>query len=778
MRKVSSILLSVMLLAILFCGCAREDSPDQEILTERQSDPAEIVDPALEAQIASAEQLFSEMLLEEADWKDNTLDDYTAIIHTPLMPEQPEGEIGGGFQYALGNTGGAIFKKHLVTPVEDCWDGLTIVTDQGDERSMRLSFQEGIRNQAWGMGSIIGSDHFMMMDFYTPEEADSGQRYRLFEIDEDQQIVQTVNLDFLSGDGQEAPGEIIVDSLGNIHFTTTFMGTVDTVNENKNYYCITDADGELLTKYDYSGITTRLVSLYDGRVAIWSQLLSDEGIRSGSRLEYVEPDTGEIVLLVEFNRDAPNVFRDNTYYTLWDENTLLYADNRGLHLADLSGNMTEDVYIWSNHGIRFAQIEAMQTQENERINLIYSDYSSTGNLLCLELAEEKREIREIVFAVSPFMKEIYSPAVAEFNKKYPAYHIELKSDYDETALLTELIAGRGPVLVDTQLTGFDNHKKLWMPLEGLFSGAEWEDVLIPKAMEPGKIDGTLYGVVTSFGLTTVVIAEDEPTDWNYESFLDAIESNTSIEAIFNGGNNTWVFMVNFLIHGLEDNYLLDVESGTTYFDSDEFRRVLRLGTAYCDAGNYIEPGTPLLEGRVLCNTIDITRPEQIDLYRICYGEDANYIGYPAQNGSGHYIDSYAPLAVRATATDEEKKVAATFLRMLLSQENQLESSKDLNFRLSVRRDVLEEQINQVNEYTRAMAPGFSEIVLGDEYDREYDTRILYELLEKAQARKYFPSELNSILMEELDEYLAGTITEDVLIERLVKRVELYLAEQS
>ena len=33
-------------------------------------------------------------------------------------------------------------------------------------------------------------------------------------------------------------------------------------------------------------------------------------------------------------------------------------------------------------------------------------------------------------------------------------------------------------------------------------------------------------------------------------------------------------------------------------------------------------------------------------------------------------------------------------------------------------------------------------------------------------------------MEELDEYLAGTITEDVLIERLVKRVELYLAEQS
>lgn len=778
MRKVRFILLSVLLLTALFCGCARGDSPDQETFTDRQSDPAESVDPSVETQIASAERLFSEMLLQEEYWKDNTLDDYTAIIHTPLMPEQPEGELGGGYKHALGNTSGAIFKKHLLDPVEDCWDGLTIITDQGDKRSVRLSFQEDVRNQAWDMGSIIGSDHFMMLDYYRSEKADSGWKYRLFEIDEDQQIVRTVNLDFLSGDGQETPTEIMVDSLGNIHFTTDFAGYADTVDENRHYYYITDADGELLAKYDYAGIDTRLVSLYDGRVAIWSQLLNDEGIRSGSRLEYVEQDTGKVVLLVELNRDAPKIFRDNTYYTLWDENTLLYADNWGLHFADLSGNTTGDVYIWSNHGIRFSQMEAMQTQENGRINLIYSDYDRTGNLLCLKPTEEKVDIREIVFAVAPYMKEIYRPAVAEFNKKYPSYHIELKSDYDETALLTELVAGRGPVLVDTQLTGFDNHRKLWMPLEGLFSGAEWEDVLISKAMEPGKIDGILYGIVNSFGLTTVVIAEDEPTDWNYESFLDAIESNTSIEAIFNGSNDTWSFMVKFLIHGLEDNYLLDAENGTTYFDSDEFRRVLRLGTTYCDARNYIEPGTPLLEGRVLCNTIDITRPEQLDLYRICYGEDANYIGYPTLNGSGHYIDSNAPLAVRATATDEEKKVAATFLRMLLSRESQQEGSKDLNFMLSVRRDVLEEQINQVNEYTSVAVLGFSQIVLGDEYDREYDARILYELLEKAQPRKYFPRELNSILVEELDEYLAGTITEDSLIERLVKRVELYLAEQS
>lgn len=92
-------------------------------------------------------------------------------------------------------------------------------------------------------------------------------------------------------------------------------------------------------------------------------------------------------------------------------------------------------------------------------------------------------------------------------------------------------------------------------------------------------------------------------------------------------------------------------------------------------------------------------------------------------------------------------------------------------------DLLEEQISQVNERTMPTIYGFPNIMLGDDYDREYDARLLYELLEDASPKKYFPRELNKILMEELEEYVAGVITEDVLIERLTKRVELYLAEQ-
>lgn len=777
MKKSKFRLLLCIFSMLLLIGCGKGDSVNSDVTAEEDSITENTIS-ASEEKIASAEELFTSELLLEENWRDNTLDHYMAVILTSLLPDQSVSELGGGKEFALADTYGAVFKKHLFSSAESCWDELKTINKQGEENSVRLAFRENAINQAWGMGSILGTDNLMMWDM-EKSETGSGWRYRFFTIDKEQQIIQTIYMDFLDPDGQEAPNHIMVDHSGNIHFITAYMGYASEDNPagDRNYYCITDSEGNLLAKYDYSGIHTRLVALYDGRVAIWSQLVNDQGILTGSRLEYVDAETGKATILAEFGQDAPKPFINGNYYTLWNETTLLFADSQGLHLADLSGDTTEDVYIWSSHGIRFYQMEELQIQEDGDINLIYIDSQGNGNLLCLKPAEEQEEILELVFAVSSYMKKIYEPSVVEFNKRYPVYHIVLKSDYEETALMTELIAGNGPVLVDTQLTGFDNHRELWTPLEGLFSKPEWQDTLIPKAMEQGEIDGTLYGVVSSFKLKTVIIGEDEPTEWTYETFLEEIEDNTSIQAIFNGQNDIWSFVATFMIHGLEDNYLIDAESGTTSFSSDEFRKLLRLGMTYCNGKDNIEPGASLLDGEVFCNTIDIQRPEQIDLYRIIYGEDINYIGYPTRNGSSHYIVSDSPLAIRDTASDEEKIVAGTFLQMLLSEEGQTEAAQDPNFGLSVRWDILEEQISQINEETCAMAYGYPQITLEDQYDREYDADILYNLLEKAQPGKDFPKELNYILMEELDAYSNGMITEDDLIERLTKRVELYLAEQ-
>lgn len=472
--------------------------------------------------------------------------------------------------------------------------------------------------------------------------------------------------------------------------------------------------------------------------------------------------------------------QDYYCYTLFDESTLLYANETGVYRSELSGKNQDLLYQWVNHGITVFGVSAMQADEEGKIALIYKS-AENYNYLCLEPTAGEVAIQEITMAVAPNRMSVYRPIVAEFNKQYPSCHIELKSDYDSTALLTELIAGKGPVLVDTFLTGFEEQEKLWEPLDTVMEQLGITEELQPSALELGKINGTLYGIVTDFSLRTLVTGEPALKDWDYDVFLQCVEDRPELEAIFNlyGGDYGTYFIMNFISHGMDDNYLLDAAAGTMNFDSSGFRRALELAKKYCVREDAVSPGRSLLEGKVLCNELTVNRPEDLALYRVCYGENANYIGYPAKDGAAHFVESGgSPLSIRRTATKEEKEMATAFISLCLSYEGQLQAAKDVNFGLSVRKDVLEEQIAAMNENTIVSASGFGEIILGDNLNIELDRKTLLDMIDRARPRRYFPTELRNILSEELEQYFSGAITEDMLIDNLESRVGLYLGEKN
>ena len=130
------------------------------------------------------------------------------------------------------------------------------------------------------------------------------------------------------------------------------------------------------------------------------------------------------------------------------------------------------------------------------------------------------------------------------------------------------------------------------------------------------------------------------------------------------------------------------------------------------------------------------------------------------------------------SSDLEKAAAAAFINLCLSYEGQVQAAKDLNFGLSIRRDVLEEQITAMNGDTVAYISGFGETRLGSKLDIDLDREILLDMIEKAKPKKYFPKELRDVIFEELDGYFSGTITEDMLIDNLESRVGLYLGERN
>lgn len=738
-RKMNFLVLTVIF-TLLLCGCSGSADVGQEI-------------------DASA--------ISSLGGRDYSLHVYSATLNAPLRVENPEGSMaGGGTKFFMGVSRACYFKKHVfdVERLKDCWDELAYVTDEGEKGAICFDYE----NQLWDVGFAAGTNHYVALDY---EMQADGEEYQYFftERDDNQEVLRKFPLDFLRGiDFSEvimSLSDFAVDASGVVHIMRQ-------TGEEMQYLLISP-EGELLAEYILEeGYIMRLVPLYDGHVALWTVAgPRDEGQGMRMTLQCMDQETGKPILLATSEQEF-------YCFTLLDENTTLCANETGVYCGDLSGNNLEPLYLWSNHGLTVFGVSAIRADAEGKIALIYEDFEGY-NYLCMEPTSGEVASQEITLAVSPARMSFYQNVVAAFNNQYPNCHIVLKDDYDRTVLLTELTAGKGPVLIDTLLTGFEEHEKLWEPLDNILEQQGITEELQPSVLELGRINGTLYGVATDFCVRTLVTVDSDLKDWDYDAFLQCVEDRPDLEAIFNfyGGDYGTYFIMNFISHGIDDNYLFDAATGKMNFDSGDFRRALELAQKYCVREEGVRPGRSLLEGKVLCNELSITRPEQLALYRVCYGENANYIGYPARDGAAHFIADNNQLAIRRTATEEEKEVAGAFISLCLSYEGQLLASKDLNFYLSVRKDVLEEQIAAMDQNTVAYVVYFDEFRLGDDLNIERDRETLLDLIGKARPMKYFPVELQNILFEELEPYFSGAITEDMVISHLESRVGLYLEER-
>ena len=687
--------------------------------------------------------------------KDNSLDAYSAAGRAALQPEKLENEGGGMERSVLGVTGAYHFKKHVLSTAAESWDEVLFVTGEGKANSERYE----VKDQLWGIGQVVGTDHYVVFSVRVQEDGE--YQYFLTERDENHEYLREVPLDFLSGELDEVLAglsDFLVDETGRVHMLW-------------NKYMLLSQEGEILGEYSpEDGYIKKLVPLYDGRIAFEVEA---EGVEGGIILQYIDEETHSPVTLATLKKDA-------FCFTLLDEDTLLYADREGVHRSGLSGENPEVIYCWTNHGVIAHGVSALQADEEGRITLIYSD-SENHNYLSLEPTTEEVAVCEITVGVSSYAADSYKWVIAEFNKRYPSCHIELvEYTYEDgTALLTQLTAGKGPILLDPSILDFEELEELWEPLDTVMEQLGIMEELLPAAMEMGKINGTLYGIVRDFFLDTVV-ANPDVKDWDYDTFFQCIQDMPELEAICNYYDRESVlyYYVRLLNHGLDDNYFIvpDGETGEMYFDSVRFQQILDLAEKYSGPAESVAPGNSLLERKTLCNSLDIVKPEYVAAHRLIYGEDVNYIGYPAKDGGMHYMIPSGMLSIRRTATKEEKEAAAAFLALYLSYEGQVHAAKDINYNLSVRRDVLEEQIASME--SRTYMPGFGEISMGSKMDIERDRATLLDLIDRAKPVGAFPKELSNILHEEMELYLSGSITKDMLIEHLENRIELYLGEKN
>lgn len=702
----------------------------------------------------SEENLF---LSPEADeWRDNSLDMYSANILKPLQYTELEGAVyGGAEQYILGKGNAAVFKKHLFQEADNCWDELKVVSDEGNEVSYRLNFWEDKMNQAWAIGSIFDSSHYLMLDIEMDEN--NNVLYKFFEIDENMKVLRFFYVDGLDKKSYEFPDQILVDTVGTIHIIT-YRESDDT-----SHYYVISSDGAVLTevqKIISVEQNPNLFYLSDGQV----------GLCIDNELFLANVESGKTTVLAEWEENRLKCI-------LWDEETLLYADRMGVHRCNLSGGETETLYTWKNHGITPSKIVSMQLSEKHEISILYVAQEGVNYLKLVPTTEEV-EILEIEFAVSSLSSQKYHAAVMDFNRKHPTWHIEMKEyEVNDTGLITELIAGDGPQLLDTVLTGFQEYSDLWEPLNDFYSQFGLDKELIPQTLEFSKIGGTSYGIVTDFCISTMVTFSKSPDVWDYGTFLDYLmKDNDATKSVFNpvNGSDGYSFASMFF-HDLDETFLYDAENCITKFDSEEFQKILELAKHYMSSENQAN-AEDLRQGTPPCAVVRIRQPEDLACLRI-WGENClRYVGLPSQKGSVHYLEGANPLSLRINATMEEKRLAFAFLSYLLSYDVQKEQDNTYT-QWSVRKDILEEQMNRMSESSVTCLAGFPQFQLGNQVNSSEDYETLCKLLENASCKKNAPKELTHIWAEEMNDYLSETISEEALKEHLKGRIELYLMEQ-
>lgn len=738
-----SILAIAFMVTLLFSGCGVKNGSDGMKTADN----------------ASTESTTEYQFLVEQDlvWKDNSIDAFQAVFNIPIQEIRSDGEVAssGTTHLFAGENGAVRFKNHYLGS-KNSWSGVSGINLQGEEFNRNIfPDYDGMGVPVHYVGPMAGDTNFVGYRFVLNEKNQLIEQ-KYYVIDEKGEMCREIcGKELFEIQVKDLAG----DKDGNFH--VLFPEGV------RNLYVILSPNGEKIFETKISN--SRFQVLDDGRVLVCEEMAEGSSIE-GLRLLEADLEKGKTKVIALLSRET--VVKEIKKCSLLcmtakSNNEIIWCSDEGLYLCDAKGGDTKHLYRWANHGIHPFDIVGLYVRSDDSISVMYQDPDGL-QFMVLKPTFEEREVKSITFAASPYNKESFISAAAIFNKRYPTYNIQIKDDYEITPLLTQLGAGEGPVLVDTELTGFETLEKLWQPLDGYLEQSGLAEDIIPQAMQAGKIDGKTYGIITNFSIKTLLVKNETLIGWNYHDFLQAVENfNGPIVTYWYTPDDARSIFFGFLNNGVDDNAFFDVEEGAVVFGTPEFERMLMLAEK-ARKGIAREDGKTLLDEKVLCEMEQIRCVCDLVSFRTRLESDKIYpAGYPTKNGARHILLSQMPIVIRSTATDEEKQMAYTFIKILLSCES---AGKNAALPFSVRKDVLQKQFDSY-EAAYMTSDGFPDI------DREKEFNLYHELLDNSIAYKKFPADLQRVFDEEFDEYLNGEIPADLLDSRLKSRVELYLDER-
>lgn len=709
-----------------------------------------------ESHTAVHTKILDDIVNGDYEWHDNTKDAYIAILNKRIATftsmNNNDLNVVPGLKYGfLGANTGHIFEEWGYKGEDGIINHSKYAFVSSSEMKEEVLSEDA---KLKIVGACNDSDNTLRILYR------DGEVY-LLEADSNGDIVAQLQLEFLQGKVHNIQ-KMQKDTEGAYHVLIYEVPYVDG-----------EVIGDLAPAYYY----------YHPENAKWMRFQPEEGevrcllhLQHGKMGVEVTADKKQYLYAFEVGKETPEciaeVFDLLDDAAFVDEETYFYADQSGVYRKHITDEEGTPIYIFANHGILAKAIHDINYAGN-RLDLICENEDGIAYYLQLQPAEGQISTVEITLAASPSSEIFFKTAAAEFNRQFPNYYITITTDKDWETLQREAANGEGPVLYDSWALPFEKNKKVFMPLNPYMNWLTDEGDFFENVLEIGMEGDIQYGIPIQFSLRTMAVRAENAKDWDYDTFLKEYSKHPEM-LLSNADHGAYELIMKLLIRAEDDSCFWDVNKQESYFSKK--KDILEMVKTTMDKNRDIFAGRSLVDGEVFCNLIGINRPENLEVSRFYYGDEAVYTGYPTKDGAAHFVEETNIVCIRDSAGEEEKAAAVAFLKVLLSYEGQRAAVKNDYFNLSVRKDVFDEQCDQYSTSQPFVYAPYFEMTSIDKYDKEWCKKKIYDLIDHARPSRGLPSELSQILIDELDLYFTGKQSLDVTTNHLDNRISLYLQE--
>lgn len=605
-------------------------------------------------------------------------------------------------------------------------------------------------------------------------DADGRRRYHMVYADSQGQLLQAVEVtDTLREEGIWEDSNTIISVLG---FDGEGNAYID--DPSRHTFHLLSADGELVKSHAYrpgagKGVFMSFRTGDGDRVMVCGDKEQREWIR-------VNAQTGEV------SPQQMNGIVGGLKCYLMDGELLYYANLDGLCTWDAATGkerLLAKLREVTDFG-DFANIGVMPMEDGVRLLVVENSKRYIVTLSEDELPTAKSGVT--VYNLYDRDNTFLAGRVSSFGRKNPSCEVRYQeADGDEAVrVLVEASTGAGPdiLFLSREDAAALQEAGAIGELGELIDG-ETMEALVPGAIRAGTFGDGLYGMPLCFDIHTIMSckAHWKEEGWTVGDILSILEDDSEVGLLVDMFGEEAFFYNLYFVMGPVISKTPFIRDGNAAFDCREFREILeavkerawRTGRATVRAGETDERAAALASGEYLAMECWISCMADFSELCAALGEDYNMVGFPAEEGGGHYLTDRGVLVV------SKRAMGSAEVRELVNDLLSLESQRYVRG-ISIRMDVPETMLSyseELQSHIWAGPQGTGLQLIATKPDGSYFLEEYKALLRSVMPEDIGNMAIADIVWEEASSYFYGGKDIDTVVNVIQNRVQNYLDER-